>query len=151
MRQFHLAQLNIATAIDDIESEALAPFVALLDEINALAEESPGFVWRLQEEIGDGSSIDGYENPRVIVNMSVWEDVGPLMDYVYKSAHAKVMARRREWFDVMKEAYHVLWWVDAGAEPTLAEAKARLEYLRAHGPTDHAFTFKQQFQKPVAA
>ena len=150
MAKFHLAQLNIATAIDDIDSPTMAPFVALLDEIIALAEASDGFVWRLDDEIDSVPSISIYDDPRVIVNMSVWEDLSTLQDYVYKSAHTQVMARRREWFLAMKEAYHVLWWIEAGVDPTLVEAKERLDHLRLHGPSEFAFTFKSPFAQPMA-
>lgn len=151
MTNYHLAQLNIGKASDDIDSDTLAPFVSLLSEINALAEGSAGFVWRLKDETGNATSISVYENPRIIVNMSVWEDVKSLQDYVYKSAHTEVMARRRDWFEVMKEAYHVLWWVKAGTKPTMILAKERLDHLQRHGPSEFAFTFKSQFSQPKAA
>lgn len=148
MNDFHLAQLNIAEALDDLDSTTMKPFVDQLDEINALAEASPGFVWRLQDELGNATSINVFENPRIIVNMSVWENVEALSNYVYKSAHTKVMARRREWFHVMTSAYHVLWWVEQGHKPTLDEAKARLQQLREQGPGPEAFNFKTVFSKP---
>ena len=148
MTKYHLAQLNVAHAIDDMESPAMAPFVALLDEINALAESSPGFEWRLKDDTGNATSINVFENPRAIVNMSVWSGIEPLKDFVYRSAHAPVMARRREWFDVMANPYHVLWWIDADVEPTLQEAKERLEYLQTQGASEFAFTFKSPFPKP---
>ena len=151
MTQFHLAQLNIAKAVDDMDSDTLAPFVAQLDEINALAEASPGFVWRLKDESGNATSINVFDDPRLIINMSVWEGIEPLSDFVYKTAHTKVMARRREWFHVMEEAYHVLWWIDVGTEPTLEEAKSRLRHLEENGASEFAFTFKSPFPKPMAA
>lgn len=151
MAKYHLAQLNIAHAVDDIESQTMAPFVALLDEINALAESSPGFVWRLKDEAGNATSIDVFGDPRIIVNMSVWENTEPLMSFVYKSAHTPVMARRRDWFDVMTDAYQVLWWIEEGTEPTQDDAKERLEHLRKHGASPFAFTFKSRFPAPAAA
>lgn len=146
---YQLAQLNIAKAKALIGSVLLAPFVAELDRINTLAEQSPGFIWRLEDESGNATSIQIYDDPNMIINMSVWENTEALFDYVYTSAHTGVMARRREWFEPMQEAYHVLWWIDAGSIPNLEQAKQRLEYLRAHGPSAYAFTFKKPFPAPV--
>ena len=126
------------------EDPELADFVAALDHINALADESPGFVWRLQTDEGDATAIDFF-GPDYLVNMSVWQDVESLRDYAFRSAHKNVLARRNEWFDRMDEAYAVLWWVPAGTIPTLEDASARLDSLRRLGPTARAFTFKQLF------
>ncbi|NQW01565.1 MAG: DUF3291 domain-containing protein [Rhodospirillales bacterium] len=150
MTEYHLAQLNIAKAVDQIDSDTLAPFVALLDDINALAEASPGFVWRLKDDTGNATAIGGFEDPRMIVNMSVWQGVEPLMDFVYRTAHTPVMARRREWFEVMSSAYQVLWWIEAGALPTIAEARERLAQLQEQGPSERAFTFKARYPRPLA-
>lgn len=145
---YHLAQLNVARAIAPLDSPQLADFVAQLDEINALAEAAPGYVWRLQGESGNATDVRHDEDPQVIVNMSVWQSAETLFDYVYKTAHTKVMARRREWFERPAKAFQVLFWIPAGTTPTVAEAMARLEHLQAHGPTPHAFTFKQRFAAP---
>lgn len=146
---FHIAQLNIAKGKAAIDSELMAPFVNELDRINALAENSPGFVWRLMEENGNATSIQFFDDPNLILNMSVWETAETLFEYVYKSAHAGVMSRRREWFEPLKEAYHVLWWIEAGTVPSLDQAKKKLEYIQAHGPSEHAFTFKKPFPVPA--
>src|SRR4051812_7266948 len=126
---WHLAQLNIGRAVAPIDSPQLADFVAQLDEINALAETSPGFVWRMTGEGNNATDIQYDPDPLMLANMSVWTSAEALFDYVYKTAHTKVMARRREWFERM-EVFQVLWWVPAGHQPTLAEALARLEILR---------------------
>jgi hypothetical protein len=139
---YHLAQLNIAKMKFAIDAPELADFVARLEDINALADESPGFVWRLQTEDGDATAID-YFGPDSLVNMSVWTDVESLHNYVYRSAHNEVMALRKQWFDRMLEAYSVLWWIPAGTVPTIAQADERLQRLRQNGPTAGAFTFKQ--------
>ena len=102
------------------------PRVASLDRINALADSSPGFVWRLQTEEGDATSIRPFENENLLINMSVWRDVASLNEYVYSSAHVELMRRRREWFERMQEAYLALWWIPAGHRPTVAEAIAKL-------------------------
>jgi len=148
MTVFHLAQFNVGRILGPIDSAVMAEFVARLDEINAVADRAPGFVWRLQTEDGDATAIRPYDDDMIIVTMSVWESPAALHAYVYQSAHAEVMRRRREWFSRMTDAFIVLWWVPAGHRPTVAEGVARLERLRADGPTPHAFTFRQQFAPP---
>jgi hypothetical protein len=129
----------------------MADFVNNLDPINALAETSPGFVWRLQTEEGNATALRPTDNENLLVNMSVWEDADSLSRFVFKSAHTEFMRRRAEWFDRMKEAYLVLWWVPKGHRPTVEEALAKLAHLRAHGPTPQAFTFRTAFPPPDAA
>lgn len=147
MSGYELAQLNIATMKEPLDSPGMADFVANLDRINALAESSPGFVWRLKGDGADATSLRPL-GPDVIVNMSVWADVASLNAYVFKSAHIEIMRRRKEWFSHMREAYAVLWWVRKGHRPTVAEAVAKLELLRANGPAKDAFTFKKAFPPP---
>jgi hypothetical protein len=150
MSAYELAQLNIGVIKGPIDSPVMADFVANLDRINALAERTPGFVWRLQTEEGNATAIRPYEDERVAVNMSVWRDVESLNKYVYSSAHVEIMRRRREWFEKMDTAFLVLWWVPRGHRPSIEEGKARLEMLRAKGPTAEAFTFRQAFPPPDA-
>jgi hypothetical protein len=145
---FHLAQVNIARARAPIDSPVMAGFVALLEEINALAERSPGFVWRLQTEAGDATALRPYEDDRVLVNLSVWSGIDELKTYVYRSAHSAVMRRRREWFERFDGFYLALWWVPAGHLPTVEEAKQRLRRLELAGPGPDAFTFAQVFPPP---
>ena len=147
MPQYHLAQLNIAKAKEPLESPLMADFVANLDRINALAEQSPGFVWRLKDESGDATAIRPFGDD-VIVNMSVWTDVASLGYYAFMSAHVEIMRRRNEWFNRMAEAYAVLWWVLEGHQPSTDEAKERLNHLRKFGASPHAFTFKEAFPAP---
>jgi heme-degrading monooxygenase HmoA len=144
----HLAQLNIARALAPLDSDLLAPFVAALDEINALADAAPGFRWRLEDGESDlpgAIGIQAFDDPQVIVNLSVWDSREALWDFVYSGDHLAVMRRRREWFGALGELHLVLWWVEPGTEPSIEESIARLEHLRAHGPTPHAFTFKESF------
>jgi Domain of unknown function (DUF3291) len=150
MSKFELAQLNIARLKAPLESPLLADFVANLDRINALAEASDGFRWRLMTEVGNATSLRPFEDD-VIVNMSVWRDLEALRNYVYQSAHVEIMKRRREWFDRASEAYAVLWWVEAGHRPSSSEAASRLEHLRRHGPSPAAFTFGTAFAPPDTA
>lgn len=149
MTVYHLAQINIARMLGtDIDDPIMADFVAQIDHINALAEAAPGFIWRLKSDTGNALDIQAYDDPRFIVNMSVWESIDALHQFTYYSEHADVYRRRREWFDKL-EVYMALWWIPVGHTPDEAEGKARLEYLEANGPSPHAFTFKQRFE-PVA-
>lgn len=143
MTRLHLAQVNIARMKGPLDSEVMAPFVARLDELNALADRSPGFVWRLQTPEGNATYVRAYDDDRIIVNLSVWESAEALKQYVYRSAHAEVLRSRREWFEHYDGPYMALWWVPAGHQPDVQEAKERLEHLAAHGPTEHAFTFRE--------
>jgi hypothetical protein len=144
----HLAQVNIALPVEPLTSPRLAGFVAALDEINALADAAPGFVWRLRTEDGDATAVRGFGDDRLIINMSVWTSLDALADYVYRGGHVAVMRRRREWFVPLREAYQALWWVPAGHRPTVAEAERRVAHLRAHGPSGYAFTFRAPFPAP---
>ncbi len=146
---YHLAQLNIATMREPLESPSMSDFVANLDRINAMAEAAPGFVWRLKDEAGDATALRPF-GETTLVNMSVWRDVQSLTDFVYRSGHMEIMRRRREWFDRMASAYVVLWWVPAGHVPTVEEAAERLELLRSRGASAAAFTFARPFAPPGA-
>ena len=147
---WQLAQVNIALPQAPLDSEQLKDFVDLLDPINALAESSPGFVWRLVTEAGDATAIRGFGDDRLIINMSTWESMEALAEFVFSSDHAAVMRRRREWFERMREAYTALWWVAVGHRPTVAEAEDRVAHLSEHGPTSYAFTFKRPFAPNAA-
>lgn len=147
MPAYELAQLNIAQMKLPLDAPEMADFVANLDRINALAEAAPGFVWRLKSEDGNATSLRPFGDD-TLVNMSVWASVEALNDYVYKSAHVEIMKRRKEWFERMHDAYHVLWWVPQGHRPDEVEAMQRLQTLRDLGPTGKAFHFKQSFEAP---
>jgi hypothetical protein len=133
----------------------MAGFVRRLDEINALADRSPGFVWRLQASEGNATYLRPYDDDRILINMSVWETVAALKHYVYRSVHAELLRQRQEWFKKFAGAYLALWWVPVGHIPGIDEAKKRIAHLDAHGPTQFAFTFKtvfrpdEEFQKGI--
>lgn len=148
---YELAQLNVGVIRAPMDSPVMAAFAANLDRINALAEATPGFVWRLQTAEGNATAIRPFENPNLLLNMSVWRDIESLRRYVYGSAHTEFLRRREEWFERMSERYLVLWWVPGGHRPGIDEAIAKLEQLRAHGPGPEAFTFRQAFPAPGAA
>jgi Domain of unknown function (DUF3291) len=150
--EYHLAQLNIGRFLAAPESPQIAPFMAALVPVNALADAAPGFVWRLQTEDGDATAIRPYDDDLILVNMSVWRSLEQLRAFVYTNHdHLAIMRRRREFAEKMAQAYLVLWWVPAGHIPTIDEAKARLELLREHGPTAEAFTFRAHFGPPGEA
>jgi hypothetical protein len=150
MSQYHLAQLNIGRLKGPVGSPVIAEFVANLDRINALAEAQPGFVWRLTGEGNDAMDVHAFDDPLMAINLSVWTDAEALAAFVYRSDHRDVMRRRGEWFEKM-ELYMCLWWVPAGHRPTPADAVARLDRLRRHGPSAEAFTFRDIFPAPDAA
>jgi hypothetical protein len=142
---FHLAQVNIGRARGSMDDPVMAAFVAKLPEINALAEGSPGFVWRLQTDEGDATALRPYPDDRIIINLSVWTDLASLREFVFRGPHLAVMRRRREWFERFERVYVALWWVPVGHAPTVEEAVARLAHLEAHGSTPFAFTVAQAF------
>ena len=148
---WNVAQINVGTTLFETDDERLHGFMSRLDAVNALADKSPGFVWRLQSESGNATDIDVGGDPLFIVNMSVWASIDELFEFVYKTAHREVMIRRREWFARPKGAYQALWWVPAGHTPTPEEALERLAYLNEHGPTEKAFTFQKTFPPPDKA
>jgi hypothetical protein len=145
---FHIAELNIARMRGPLDSPVMADFLSQLAEINALADRSDGFVWRLQTEAGDSTTIRPYGDEPILVNMSVWESLEHLQQYIYRSAHVGVMRDRKQWFEKYDGAYYVLWWLPAGSIPTIREGVERLDYLREHGESEHAFSFRKTFPSP---
>ena len=139
----HLAQVNVARAKAAMDDDVMAGFVARVAEINALADGSPGFVWRLATDAG--VYVRPYDDDRILFNLSVWQSVEALHDFVYRSTHAQLFKQRFDWFDRFERPSMALWWVAEGHIPSIDEAKQRLADLQAHGPTPAAFTFKQIF------
>ncbi|KUO12262.1 DUF3291 domain-containing protein [Streptomyces sp. DSM 15324] len=142
---FELAQVNIARLRFPLDSPELKDFVDALDPVNADADAADGFVWRLQSQEGDATGIEVFGDAWLIVNMSVWRNTDALTAYMYQGRHREMLARRREWFERVREAMVTLWWVPAGHRPTVEEAEARLLHLRTHGPTPYAFTLRTSF------
>ena len=149
MNAYQLAQVNIVRLLAPFDSAELADYRSSVEPLNTLADDSPGFVWRLQSDTGDATSIQVYEDPMILINLSVWENLETLKAYTYRSDHATIMKRRREWFAKIKSATVALWWIESGSLPTAEEARQRLACLDQHGPTPFAFTFKTQFDVPV--
>jgi Domain of unknown function (DUF3291) len=149
---YSLAQVNIARTLAPLDDPLMADFVAQLDTVNALADTSPGFIWRLQTPEGNATDVKAYDDPLIIFNMSVWSSLNDYSNYVYanESLHREVMKQRRRWFERFDGPYTTLWWIEQGHIPNVEEAKERLEYLRIHGETAYAFSIKKQFPSPDA-
>jgi heme-degrading monooxygenase HmoA len=151
-QSFHLVQVNVARLIAPLDSEQLRPFVERLERVNAAADASPGFVWRLQTEDGDATGVRVFDDPEIIVNLSVWDSLEALRSFAYNERqHREVLRRRREFFERAHQESVALWWITAGCMPTVADAEQRLLLLRALGPTAESFTFKRHYPPPDAA
>ena len=146
---WHLAQINIARLIAPQGDPRVQGFFDALAQVNAIADASPGFVWRLQDGGGAGATaIKATADPQLIINMSVWDDADSLFEYVYRSGHTPVMAQRKGWFERSASAYQAMWWIEAGALPTISDGLSKLWHLDRFGPTPEAFTFKARFPPP---
>ena len=145
---YYIAQFNVAKMIAPFEDDVMQGFVDGLEPINNMADNSPGFVWRLQDDSGDATSIQAFEDSAILVNMSVWEDLDTLKRFVYQTAHLDFLRNKQAWFQPLVGPSLVLWWIRQGDVPTVAEGKRRLELLGAHGPSQEAFTFSQTFPAP---
>ena len=153
MATYHLAQLNLGLFRAPLDDEEMAEFRLALDPINALAEATPGFVWRLKDEDGGSSSyvdVPGMDDPLWAPNMSVWESLDALRHFMYKSGHASYLRRRSEWFQRPDGLINVLWWLPAGEIPTLDDAVRRLRHLEANGPSQTGFGLTNPLAPPDA-
>ncbi|MEU6030347.1 DUF3291 domain-containing protein [Streptomyces tauricus] len=142
---YELAQVNISRLQAPLDSPQLKDFVDALDPVNAVADAADGFVWRLQSDDGNATDVSVFGDDWLIINMSVWRDANALTAFMYQGWHRELLSRRNEWFERIREAMTVLWWVPAGHRPTVAEAEGRLLHLRAHGATAYAFTLRTPF------
>ena len=150
MSKYHLAQINIGRLLAPVDDPQIAEFVAQLDPINALADKAPGFVWRLQSAAGNATDI--IYDPRdttLLLNMSVWESLESLRNYVYRSQHAQVLRDRAKWFEKMDRPIYCLWWIPAGDIPSVAEGRERMEHYQKHGATPYSFWFSKHFPEPT--
>jgi uncharacterized protein DUF3291 len=148
---WHLAQINVGKMVAPQGDPVVQPFFDALDAVNALAEASPGFVWRLVGEGNSATDIHATVDPLLLLNMSVWTDADSLFAFVYRSSHTPVMAQRRNWFARFDGSHQALWWIPAGTIPTINDGLSRLWHLDRFGPTPHAFTFKARFPAPGLA
>jgi hypothetical protein len=149
VNRFQLAQVNVGRIRAPLDDPIMEGFRAQLDPINALADRTPGFVWRLQTEDGNAMAIrPSATDERLAINLSVWESLDALQQFVYRSAHLGPLRDRKQWFEPMEGPILVLWWVPAGHIPSVAEALERLQHLKTHGASAHAFTFRAPFPAP---
>jgi uncharacterized protein DUF3291 len=148
MSAFHLAQVNIGRLRAPLEDPTMEGFRSQLDVINALADRTPGFVWRLQTEQGNAMAIRPFDDERMAINLSVWESLEALQQFVYRSAHVGPLRDRKQWFEPLDGPILALWWVPAGHIPTVAEALERLRQLAELGPSSTVFTFRAPFPRP---
>ncbi|MDQ8754910.1 DUF3291 domain-containing protein [Sphingosinicella sp. LHD-64] len=148
---WHIAQINIGRLLGPEGDPVVQPFFDALDRVNAIADASPGFVWRLQGDNGNATGLQSTPDPLLVINMSVWTGVEALFEFVYRSAHTPVMARRREWVAPYSGAYQALWWVPAGTIPSVDDGLSRLWRLDQFGPSPQAFTFKARYPRPDEA
>jgi len=146
----HLAQLNIAKTKYPLDSDELKEFVDNLEPVNQLAEDTEGFIWRLQDENGDATSIHAFSDPNIIVNMSTWTSVDALKNFMFRTHHRDFLRRKSEWFDNIAQDSYVLWWIPRDYIPTIEEGIARLNYLRDNTDSPYAFTFKSNFSAAEA-
>ena len=152
MTHYHLAQLNLGLFRAALDTEEMAEFARALDPINAIAESTPGFIWRLKDEAGAPSSfvkVPGADDPLWAPNMSVWQDLESLKHFMYKSGHASYLRRRTEWFQKPDRQINVLWWIPAGEIPTLEDAVKRLDYLNEHGPSEQGWPLTKPMDPPT--
>lgn len=145
----HLAQVNIANLLKPLDHPQIAEFVDNLDKINAVAEQSDGFVWRLKDESGNATDIQIMDDPMLIINMSVWESVASLKRFVYHSDHFIFYKKKRKWFKIMKSFHMALWWIPKSHIPSVEEAKDRLNAINERGDTEYAFSFRKFFKAPT--
>ncbi|MGH8433026.1 MAG: DUF3291 domain-containing protein [Pseudomonas sp.] len=146
--KYQLAQVNIARAKAPLDDPLMRGFVAQLEPINRLAENSSGFVWRLQTDAGDATAIKLFDDERIIVNMSVWDSFEALKDYVYSGEHLAVLRNKKSWMEKLDSPALVLWWVPQGYIPTPESAKLALAALQENGPSAAAFTFAKPYPAP---
>jgi hypothetical protein len=148
--RWQIAQANVARMRAPLQDARMAGFRSQLPRINALADASPGFVWRLQTDSGDATAVRAFDDPLILFNMSVWESLEDLHRYVYASDHVRPLRARRSWFEPFAGPSLVLWWISAGHVPGVDEALAKLARLRERGPSAEAFTFRAPFPAPGA-
>ncbi len=143
--EFHLAQLNVALAKGDSESEMMRGFYDNVERVNTLAEASKGFVWRYRDEPGDDPGLHVFDTPQLLVNLSVWESLESLKHFMFQTMHLQFMKQKKEWFQPLDKPNYVLWYIAQGHIPDLFEAKERLIHLQRHAETPFAFSFKSPF------
>jgi Domain of unknown function (DUF3291) len=150
MKNYHIAEINVARMKGvDINDPIMKEFVENLDKVNGIAESSEGFVWRLKDENNNATSLNPYNDEQVIINLSVWESIETLENFMYKTFHSEFLKRRKEWFQTYGKAHTAMWWIPVGKLPTLLEAIDKLDYLQKNGPTEQVFDLRNKFTAPA--
>ena len=149
MKHYQLAQINIGRIKGvDMNDPVMKEFVDNLTMVNTIAETSEGFIWRLKDDSDNSTAFNPFNDERIIVNMSVWENIESLETFMYKTTHVEFLKRRREWFHRYGKVYTAMWWIEANQFPSIQQAIENLDYLEKHGPTEKVFDFKKKFPEP---
>lgn len=145
---YHLAQVNVGRLRAPLDDPLMAGYMALRPVIDALARQSPGFIWRRGGPGSTARETDLYEDQMIIANVSVWVGLDDYLNFVYRGEHLEVLKHRYEWFERFGGPRHALWWIPQGHLPSAEEARERFEYLRGHGETPYAFSSRKAFLAP---
>ena len=141
----HIAHLNIARLRALPGDPLVAEFINAVPKVNAIAERSPGFVWRWEDKSARVANDVPFEtvlpDPFLAVSLSVWERATDLINFVRQTVHGAFLRRRVDWFEPSVGPAYVIWPIAEGEIPTVGEGQARMAYLAQHGPTAHAFDF----------
>jgi Domain of unknown function (DUF3291) len=149
MRNYQLAQINIGRIRGaDMNDPVMKEFVDNLTTVNTIAEASKGFIWRLKDDSDNATSFNPFNDEQIIINMSVWDSIENLEEFMYRTMHADFLRRRREWFHRYGKVYTAMWWIEENKFPTIQEAVDNLAHLEQHGPTEKVFDFKKKFSRP---
>jgi len=149
MKDYQLAEINVARMKGvNIDDPIMQEFVDNLDRVNELAENSEGFVWRLQDDNNDATSFNPYNDEQIIINVSVWDSIETLQSFVFKTFHSDFLKRRKEWFHTYGKVHTAMWWIPAGQFPTVEDAVKKLDDLQKNGPSQEVFNFRNKFSKP---
>lgn len=150
MNHYQIAEINIARMKGvDINDPMMKEFVDNLDSVNAIAEKTAGFIWRLKDDNNNATSLNPYNDEQIIINVSVWETIESLQEFMYKTFHNEFLKRRKEWFHSFGKAHTAMWWITAGEYPSMQEAVNKLDELQKNGPSQSVFDLKHLFQAPV--
>lgn len=141
----HIAQMNMGYLLHPFGDPRIAGFEENTDRVNAVADRSNGFVWRMKDEdsaLPENDCGRLFGRPDVaLATLSVWESFEDFDHFVHKTIHGTFLNRRAEWFESVEAPSYVIWPIQAGHIPNLVEGRERLMLLREHGPSDEAFDF----------
>jgi len=149
MTEYQIAEINVARMRGvNINDPIMKEFVDNLDKVNALAESSKGFIWRLKDESNNATNLNPFNDEQVIINISVWQSIETLENFIYKTFHTEFLKRRKEWFQSYGKAYTAMWWTPKGQYPAIQEAIEKLDYYQKNGPSELVFDFRNKYLPP---